>query len=207
MAETVFEFSVATRDKGLKLIATVTTFLIALALGVSPQNPEPVTPPPVTPQHPTPSMAEQKQKPGANDDLATILQSGSTNTGAYRVVIHNDGSATAETTGRPGLRQKAEPGSQQFPAGTIDAKTLLRLLRAIGDVSRIPTGTCAKSVSFGTRTQIVYAGKTSGDLQCIRQQAAESDQAGLQASKDLGAFVQTTLGQVRISARRAVPNP
>ncbi len=58
-----------------------------------------------------------------------------------------------------------------------------------------------QSVSFGTRTQITYAGKTSGDLQCIRQQASNIDQAPLQASEALGRFVQTTLGRLKINDR------
>ena len=83
---------------------------------------------------------------------------------------------------------------------------MLRLLTEIGDVSKIPTGGCAKSVSFGTRTQITYAGKTSGDLQCIRQQASDGDQAPLRAYEDLGRFVQTTLGQLKINDRRIRAN-
>jgi hypothetical protein len=79
---------------------------------------------------------------------------------------------------------------------------LRRLLTEIGDVSRIPTGSCAKSVSFGTRTQINYAAKTSGDLQCIRQRASGVDQAPLQASEALRAFVQKTLGQLKINDSR-----
>ena len=171
---------------------------IALAFAGLPQTPVAL---PVTSESQDPSTTEHVSRPSAEDDLATILQSGSTNTRAYRVVIHHDGSATVEINGA-GLLQKSEPASQQFPPGTIDIKTLRRLLRGIGDVSRIPTGGCAKSVSFGTRTQIVYAGKTSGDLQCIRQETAGSDEAALQPAKDLSKFVQTTLDQLRIDARR-----
>jgi hypothetical protein len=181
-------------------IGMVKAFLIALALGLSPQSP--AAPPTVTPKGQAPSIAEH----GAEDELATILQSGSTNIRGYKVVIRHDGSATAEISGR-GIVQKSEPmQSQQFPAGTIDTKTLRRLLQEIGDVSKIPTGNCAKSVSFGTRTQIAYEGKTSGDLQCIRQQAADVDQAALQGSKDLSKFVQTTLGQLRLNQRSVGPN-
>jgi hypothetical protein len=154
----------------------------------------------------TATAAEQETKQGVEGILATITQSRSTNTRGYRVVIHNDGSATAEIGGAsfgPGI----EPSrSQQFPPGTIDIKTLRRLLTEIGDVSRIPTGGCAKSVSFGTRTQITYASKTSGDLQCIRQQASDGDHAPLQVSEDLGRFVQTTLGQLKINDRRIGSN-
>ena len=152
------------------------------------------------------ATAEQEVKQSVEGILATITQSRSTNTRGYEVVIHNDGSATAEIGGTNfGLR--TEPSrSQQFPPGTIDTKTLRRLLIEIGDVSRIPTGGCAKSVSFGTRTQITYASKTSGDLQCIRRQASDVDQAPLQASEDLGRFVQTTLGQLKINDRRVGSN-
>jgi len=152
------------------------------------------------------ATAEQEVKQGVEGILATITQSRSTNTRGYEVVIHNDGSATAEIGGANfGLR--TEPSrSQQFPRGTIDTKTLRRLLTEIGDVSRIPTGGCAKSASFGTRTQITYASKTSGDLQCIRQQASGGDHAPLQVSEDLGRFVQKTLGQLKINDRQVGSN-
>ena len=152
------------------------------------------------------ATAEQEVKQSVEGILAVITQSRSTNTRGYEVVIHNDGSATAEIGGANfGLR--TEPSrSQQFPPGTIDTKTLRRLLIEIGDVSRIPTGGCAKSASFGTRTQITYASKTSGDLQCIRQQASDGDHAPLQVSEDLGRFVQTTLGQLKINDRRVGSN-
>jgi hypothetical protein len=152
------------------------------------------------------ATTEQKTKQGVEDILATITQSRSTNTRGYAVVIHNDGSATAEI-GDAGIGLRAEPSrSQQFPSGTVDTKALRRLLTDIGDVSKIPTGGCAKSASFGTRTQITYAGKTSGDLQCIRPQASDGDQALLQASEELGRFVQTTLAQLKINDRRTGPN-
>jgi hypothetical protein len=161
----------------------------------------------ITPEdHEAKATADQETKQGVEGILATITQSRSTNTRGYKVVIHNDGSATAEIGGvNFGLH--TEPSrSQQSPSGTIDTKTLRRLLTEIGDVSRIPTGSCAKSASFGTRTQITYASKTSGDLQCIRPQASDVDQATLKASQDLGRFVQTTLGQLKINDRRIGSN-
>jgi hypothetical protein len=145
---------------------------------------------------------EQKMTQGAEGILAVITQSRSTNTRGYKVVIHNDGSATAEIGGASFAGRTEPPRSQQFPPGTIDTKTLRRLLTEIGDVSTIPTGGCAKSVSFGTRTEITYAGKISGDLQCIRPQPSEGNQAPLQSAEDLGRFVQTTLGQLKIDDRR-----
>jgi hypothetical protein len=141
---------------------------------------------------------------GAEDVLAVISQSRSTNSRGYTVTIHNDGGATAEIEGATVVGHAGSPRSQQFPAGTVDTKTLRNLLSEIGDVGKIPTGGCAKSVSFGTSTEITYAGKTSGDLQCIRQDVSEGGEAPLQASQNLGKFVQTTLGQLKIDARRNV---
>ena len=142
----------------------------------------------------------------ANSDaqgvLAVITQSRSTNTRGYTVTIHNDGSATAEIEGTIFEGRAQPPRSQQFPAGTIDTKTLRSLLTEIGDVSKIPIGFCAKSISFGTRTEITYDGKTSRDLQCIRQEPSGGTQG--QAGEELGRFVQKTLGQLKIDARRIV---
>src|SRR5580698_8264923 len=92
------------------------------------------------------ATARQEMKQGREENLATIVQSRSTNSRGYKVVIHNDGSATAEID----AFRTEPPRSQDFPPGTIDTKTLRRLLAEVGDVSRIPIGNCAKSVSFGT---------------------------------------------------------
>jgi len=161
----------------------------------------------ITPEnHQATATAKQERKQGAPDILATITRSRSTNSRGYEVVIRNDGSATAEIGGSSFALRTEPSRSQQFPPGTIDTKTLRRLLTEISDVSRIPIGPCAKSVSFGTRTQISYGGKTSGDLQCVRQQALGGDQALLQASEDLGRFVQTTLSQLKINDKRVSSN-
>jgi hypothetical protein len=152
--------------------------------------------------HQATAATEQETKQGVEGILAIITQSRSTNSRGYKVVIHDDGSATTEIGGASSALRTEPSRSQQFPPGTIDTKTLRHLLTEIGDVSRIPTGGCAKSISFGTRTQITYAGKTSGDLQCIRQQASDGDRAPLRVSEDLGRFVQTTLGQLKINDRR-----
>jgi hypothetical protein len=166
--------------------------LVLVFAGLLPSNPA-AAQQAITPQN---HQATAEQETGVKAILATITQSRSTNTLGYRIVIYNDGSATAEIGGASSALRTEPSRSQQFPPGAIDTKTLRRLLTEIGDVSKIPTGGCAKSVSFGTRTQITYASKTSGDLQCIRQQASE----------DLGRFVQTTLGQLKINDRRIGSN-
>ncbi|MGO9863964.1 MAG: hypothetical protein ACLPLR_10175 [Terriglobales bacterium] len=142
----------------------------------------------------------QQTTPAVAGDLATIIQSGSTNSRGYSVVLHNDGSATSVFIGTT----DAMVEKREFPAGTVDTKTLGQLLAQIGDVSKIPAGHCPKSVSFGTTTKIEYEGKTSGDLQCIAQAAPDGNQALLQASKQLSHFVQTTLSQLKIANRRVL---
>jgi hypothetical protein len=187
----------------LVLAGLVISLPLVIAFTGSLQNSPAAAPQPTTQQRPATPTTGQETKQGVEGDLATIIQSRSTNTRGYTVVIRNDGSATAEISSGAGFAPGPEPPrTQVFPPGTIDTKTLRRLLTEIGDVSKIPAGSCPKSVSFGTRTQIAYAGKTSGDLQCIRQQASGSDHAPLQASEALGKFVQDTLSQLKINNRR-----
>jgi hypothetical protein len=126
--------------------------------------------------------------------LANILQSRSTNSRAYNVAIHNDGSATAQIGGE----------RLAFPPGTIDTAMLRRLLNAIGDVSKIPTETRMKSASFGTRTQIEYGAKTSGDLQSLPKRTSETDSVQMRAFQELREFVQAVLSQLKIGARVVV---
>jgi hypothetical protein len=190
----------------LVLAGLVRTFSWALAVAGLLQSSCAAAPQATTPEGQSTAAPGQEMKQGVEGNLATIVQSRSTNTRGYELVIHNDGSATAEISGATVALRLDPPRSQPFPPGTIDTKTLRRLLVEIGDVSKIPTGGCAKSASFGTRTQITYAGKTSGDLQCIRRQASDGDQASLQASQDLSTFVQTILSQLKINDRRIRSN-
>jgi hypothetical protein len=187
-------------------VGSVRTFPCVLVVAGLLQSTLPSAPQTIAPDGQATSETGQETNHGVEGILATILQSGSTNTRAYKVVIHHDGSATAETSGASSPQQLEQARSQQFPPGTIDTNSLRRLLREIGDVSKIPTRSCAKSVSFGTRTQIRCAGKISGDLQCIRQQTADGDQALLQASEDLSRWVHRTLSQLKVNDRRISSN-
>jgi hypothetical protein len=94
--------------------------------------------------------------------FAAIDQSGSTNTKGYAITIQADGSGAVLIDGAT--------STTSFPVGTIDMGTFQNLLSSVGDVSKITAaGGCVKSASFGTRTTIVYNGKTSTDLQCVTQ--------------------------------------
>jgi hypothetical protein len=181
--------------------AQITIFSLLLAVTWLPQDT-----PKLNPQAPAPegqaTAPSSNKKPKAERTLATIIQSGSTNTRPYKVTIRRDGSATIELGG------SNAPALREVPAGTVDAKTLRQLLREVHDVTKIPAGRCAKSVSFGTSTEIAYAGKTSGDLQCIRADtSAEADTSKLQAGQELSKFVQTTLQELRVNASRIGSGP
>ncbi len=146
------------------------------------------------PVHEATPEVQQQTSMGAEGCLANILQSRSTNSRAYNLAIYNNGSAIAQIGGE----------RLAFPSGTIDTTTLRRLLNAIGDVSQIPTEARMKSASFGTRTQIEYAAKTSGDLQSVPQQTFETDSAQMRASQELRKFVEAVLSQLKIGARVVV---
>ena len=193
-----------------RLAGVIGIFTLALGFGGLPQSTSAAAQQSVLPRRQDTSTVEPKANQTPERELAVIIQSPSTNSRGYRVSINSDGSATAEIGGgAPNFRidqPRAQPAQrlQQFPPGTIDTKTLRRLLTTIRDVCRIPTGSCAKSASFGTRTQISYAGKISGDLQCIRQSEPVGDRSLLQASQDLGRFVSVTLRQLKINDRRVI---
>jgi len=190
------------RCYSLRMItAQIRIFSLLLALTWSPQDT-----PKLNPQAPAPesqaTAPSSNKKPKAARTLATIIQSGSTNTRPYKVRIRRDGSATIELGG------SNAPPSKELPANTVDAKRLRQLLREVRDVTKIPAGRCAKSVSFGTSTQISYAGKTSGDLQCVRTAAsAEADNSNLQAGHELSKFVQTALQELKVNASRIGSGP
>ncbi len=145
---------------------------------------------------------EQETQPGVAGVLATIMQSGCTNTCGYNVGINTDGSATVFTI----ATTHSLVTRQDFPAGTIDTKNLQTLLTEIGDVSRIPIGFHPKPVSFATTTKITYAGKTSGDLQCVEQSDPGGDQTLLHESEQLARIVLAILVQLKFDDRLITPN-
>jgi hypothetical protein len=106
--------------------------------------------------------------PPAQDVLATIRNSGSTNTPGWTLTINKDGSGTITydhtRRGRFGHYE-----DKTFAAGTFASSQLEAILTQIGNVSSIPDHGCPKSASFGSTTTITYQGKTSGDLTCLSQ--------------------------------------
>jgi hypothetical protein len=139
--------------------------------------------------------------------LATIVQSRSTNTRGYKVAIHSDGGATITISSVASFTHSESSLAETLPKGTVDVTRLRSLLAQIGDVSRLPTGHCPKSVSFGTTTAISYAGKTSGDLQCLREAAQPGASVPMETAQELKQCVQAILGELKVNDRRMAPNP
>jgi len=106
--------------------------------------------------------------------VATLHETASTNSRSIEVSIYGDGSAT-RTLGPPTASEQAlgvtelpqDPPPENFPPGTAEVEAVLRDLACIGHLSAIHITSCAKSISFGTKTTIEFAGETSGDLQCV----------------------------------------
>lgn len=93
--------------------------------------------------------------------LATISQTGSTNSAPFEISIYKDGSAKLDIA--HGLKVK------EFGKATVDANRLQSLLETVGNVSWLQGVPAPKSASFGTRTYITYKGTRSGDLQELPQ--------------------------------------
>jgi len=99
--------------------------------------------------------------------FATIVDSGSTNTNGFRILVEPSGKtqSTAATRG-PQTPAAASPVAS---AGTVPPAVARRLysdLDAAWPLSSLPAEHCLKSASFGTRLTIEFAGQTTPDLSC-----------------------------------------
>ncbi|MEH1943214.1 MAG: hypothetical protein V7L01_23755 [Nostoc sp.] len=87
---------------------------------------------------------------------AVIINSGSTNTCKYRIHLLPSGKATYTVCNRNG-------------AGEIKLATATKFFNDISSaepLTKLPYKSCAKSVSFGTKTQVRYQGQISQDISC-----------------------------------------
>ncbi|MBN3869389.1 hypothetical protein [uncultured Nostoc sp.] len=87
---------------------------------------------------------------------AVIINSGSTNTCKYRIELLPSGKATYTVCNRKS-------------AGEIKVDTATKFFNDISaakPLSKLPYKPCARSVSFGTSTQVRYQGQISQDISC-----------------------------------------
>jgi hypothetical protein len=95
----------------------------------------------------------------------TIINSGSTNTGGFQIVVEKSGKA--EYTSQP---RRIDKGAAPKVIGKTIPKSLTERLyldvMAARQLSLLPPRHCAKSVSFGTRLTIRFEDDASPDLSC-----------------------------------------
>ena len=110
----------------------------------------------------------------ATAQAASIDVSRSTNSPDLHVTVNCDGSAVrliGEST-----NNSLGTMPRTWEASSPEVVKFLADLDAVGDVSAIPASPadphllsdCVKSVSSGTNTTITAQGKTSGDMQCLK---------------------------------------
>ncbi len=106
---------------------------------------------------------------------AVIVNSGSTNTPGFKIVVQNNGAA--EYTPMPRAHQQPEgqqvltPMKRKLPPAL--AHRLYSDLEAARPFSDLPRPRCMKSVSFGTRLTIQFHGDQTPDLNCGAGQNAK----------------------------------
>jgi hypothetical protein len=111
----------------------------------------------------------------ATSQAATIHVTRSTNSPELTVTVYCDGSAQ-RTLGEAGANNSLGVEAKTYAPNSPEVAMFLADLDAVGDVSAIPASPananlqsdCAKSASFGTVTTVAAQGKTSGDIQCMK---------------------------------------
>jgi hypothetical protein len=101
--------------------------------------------------------------------FAAIVDSGSTNTNGFRILVEPSGRTQSTVVLRDPHASTGE--SQAATAGTIPVALARRLysdLDVAWPLASLPQQHCLKSASFGTRLTIELAGQTTPDLSCGR---------------------------------------
>ena len=94
----------------------------------------------------------------------TIVNSGSTNTAGYHIVV--DQSGKAEYQSQPSAGKAATPKSASKSIPQPLASALYADVEAARPLSGLPSRTCAKSASFGAKLTVRVGAEESPDLSC-----------------------------------------
>jgi hypothetical protein len=89
-------------------------------------------------------------------DSAVIVDSGSTNSRANQIVVHSDGTASIASG-------TSSPKPFTVPKGLAD---LFFAALAAARKDNAPSGSCAKSASFGSTIVVKWRGWVSSDVTC-----------------------------------------
>jgi hypothetical protein len=162
----------------------LTVLLATMLAGIAPDA-SPSAEPAALPSATAPAVIEGAGRPirrwapavmaSFSPDDAVIVNSGSTNTVGYTIVVHPRGDADVYA-GDSKRTEKLDPSISQ---------DLFQKLRAAQPFSSIVAGRCMKSASFGTSTMVHYQGQTSPDLSC-----GASDGTARDLMRSVGAVVE-----------------
>lgn len=129
---------------------------------------------------------------------AVILDTGSTNTSGYRIVVQRDGAAEYVIDHRRQKTQISKTATEAF----------FTALEAAMPLSSLASGHCMKSASFGSSTFAWWRGQRSPDLQCAaapRATALYSSISGIVL--ELGLTHRVMRGLPTNEPRRPMPEP
>jgi hypothetical protein len=99
-------------------------------------------------------------------DSAVIVQSGSTNSGGFRIVVEKSGKAAYTPLAAKSGRQTEQVKPQSKQIANDLAGRFYSDLGSAGPLAGLPKPRCMKSASFGTTLTVEMAGQKSPDLSC-----------------------------------------
>jgi hypothetical protein len=100
-------------------------------------------------------------------DVAVIVNSGSTNTAGFRIVVERSGKAEFTAAPRRSSRSPDEtPKQMERMLPDTVVKRFYSDLDAAKPLSSLPNRRCMKSASFGTKLTIELGGEETPDLSC-----------------------------------------
>jgi hypothetical protein len=105
--------------------------------------------------------------PSAPPDVAVVVNSGSTNTAGYRIIIRPNGSATY-------IFNRASASAPAQTLSPLLTRTFFRDLAAARPFTALPPGPCMKSASFGTKTFVDFRAASTPDLSCAPAESKSS---------------------------------
>jgi hypothetical protein len=104
--------------------------------------------------------------PSVQNNQATIVNSGSTNTSGFRIAVKRSGSAEYASIPRGAGAQDKQPETAGREIPNELATNLFADLEAAKPLAALPAPHCMKSRSFGTRLTIEFGGESTPDLSC-----------------------------------------
>jgi hypothetical protein len=100
-------------------------------------------------------------------DNAVIIDSGSTNTAAYRIAVERSGkTAYSQIPRKAGRSPDARPIRKNADVGGALVARFYADLEAARPFSSLPRRGCMKSASFGTTLTVTFGDETTPDLSC-----------------------------------------